>query len=104
MNRTEILVLIAILIMVPCKAFAANSETGGIQTTFTERLYQDFINFYSAENFESLAFGVGAAGILANTELDEDIQDLYRETVKSGSLFLKQPNNLGKVLLFYPYI
>ena len=60
--------------------------TDGPISTFFALAWQDYQHFYSPENLVCLGLGVGVAGVLANTPLDEDFHHWYQHSLGSPDL------------------
>ncbi len=48
-------------------------------------IVSDYRNFYSLDNLWKFALGIGYAGFYANTSFDQEIQDLYRDYIRSNT-------------------
>jgi hypothetical protein len=49
------------------------------------KLGRDFKRFYSEEGAPPLLIGIGAAGVMANSSIDECVQDWYQDSVRNGT-------------------
>jgi hypothetical protein len=67
---------------------ASVADTGGEKGRGRVRqawgdIASDYKNFYAFENMGKLLLGLGLAGVLANTSWDGEVQDWYRESLRS---------------------
>jgi len=92
-NLGAVFLMIALLIL-PSSAWAEEEEE--IISRINEikdTIYEDYRNFYSIENLEDLAIGIGIAGVLANTSIDGEIQDWDQESLRN-----KDTDNLSRAV------
>lgn len=75
-----------ILLILPCSARAGNWQ-------LKNTVYKDYRNFYSRENLGRLGIGIGIAGVVSNTPIDEEIQEWYHESLRS-----KSTNNFSEIV------
>jgi hypothetical protein len=76
------------LIIVFClqsTAIASEDIASEKSPTIAETVIHDYKRFYSSERFMRIGIGCGSAALLANTELDRQIQEWYQEDVRSSN-------------------
>ena len=73
--------LCAILIL-PCCAGPEKQVVE--QRSFRKNVGDDYRNFYSRRNLRNVAIGFGAAGIIANTNADQQVQTWYQKEVRDN--------------------
>ncbi|MCL0068299.1 phosphatase PAP2 family protein [Thermodesulfovibrionales bacterium] len=75
MKKINILVLALLFFLIFPIPVTANN--------IVQNVIQDYKNFYDRETLGSLAISIGVAGVIANTPLDEEIQDWYQRSLRS---------------------
>jgi hypothetical protein len=78
-----VLSLIGLLIFATLTWAEEGKETGGAIEKITYTISQDYRCFYSKEILKRLAIGIGLAGGLANTPIDEEIQGYVQDTLRN---------------------
>ncbi|MBI4620786.1 MAG: phosphatase PAP2 family protein [Desulfobacterales bacterium] len=91
MKSLRVVFLVMILLILPSIAWTEEGKDSW-EDRVKNTIYEDYKNFYSIGNLEKLAIGLGAAGVLANTSADREIQDRYQESVRN-----KDTDNLSTV-------
>jgi len=72
--------LFVVLVLGPVLALAqAGAKQAGFVESFSDEIVADFRFHYSQQPLTKMAIGFGVAGVLANTNADEDIQQLFRD-------------------------
>jgi len=92
MRKFIIAFLIKFFLILPHMSFANQGFMYKIRT-IESTISKGYRNFYSNENSKKLAIGLGFAGILANSDIDMQIQDLYQ-----GSFRSERTNNFSKAV------
>ena len=91
MKSLRVVFSVMILLILPSSAWTEEGKDNW-EDRVKNAIYEDYKNFYSVGNLEKLAIGLGAAGVLANTSADREIQDRYQESVRN-----KDTDNLSTV-------
>jgi len=101
-NLRAVFLMIALLIL-PSSAWAEEEIIGRINET-KDTIYKDYRSFYSIENLEYLAIGIGIAGVLANTSIDGEIQDWDQESLRNKDTdnFSRAVNPFGEGRITVP--
>lgn len=85
----KIMNILAILSLLANADESAKVSMSTIQTsnslTVSEAIVKDYKSFYSSERLMSLGIGFLAGGILANTQVDENIQNWYQDDIRSSN-------------------
>ncbi len=90
-NLGAVFLMIALLIF-PSSAWSEEEIIGRINE-IKDTIYEDYRNFYSIENLEDLAIGIGITGVLANTSIDGEIQDWDQDSLRN-----KDTDNLSRAV------
>ncbi len=67
--------------LLPFNSLAANSSFRSIGSTIAS----DYSNFYSKESLTRLGIGFLAMGLVANTEIDDNIHEWYQDDVRNST-------------------
>ena len=59
--------------------------TGSIRPSLSERIFDDHRNYYNIESFKLLTGGFLIGGAVANTQLDQEIQDHFQTSVRGAT-------------------
>jgi membrane-associated phospholipid phosphatase len=68
----------------PPSANVVKPDFGDRFRLFTQDVWLDYQNYYSWQNLCYLGLGIGGAGVLAETPLDEHFRDWYQSSVRSS--------------------
>lgn len=85
-------------------------EADGCQCFFIRRfcddVVRDYFIYYSKENLPCLGGVLLASGVMANTNIDRNIQTFWQKNIRSRTTynFFKVPNDIGKFSYFRVYI
>lgn len=73
---------IAVIVSTSIDAFGADRESAW--SSMWDVVMLDHLHFYSSDRLKRMGIGYGIGGIMANTGVDEYIQDWYQEDVRSS--------------------
>lgn len=78
-NRLQLLVTVAICIIIftPHKGFASD------EISLSTKIVNDYSNYYSQDRLFRIGIGFLAMGVMANTRIDGNIQDWYKDEIRS---------------------
>jgi len=79
------LLLVCFCLAVSCFSQPVFASDVGQNLTIMETIVQDYKIFYTGERLTRMGIVLGAGAILANTDLDRDVQDWYQEDVRSSA-------------------
>ena len=80
----RVFLVMAMILLVLCYNVWAEERFGGF-ARIKDAIREDYKFFYSRENLWNLTIGIGMAGVVANTPIDEEIRDWYQESLRSKS-------------------
>jgi PAP2 superfamily len=83
--RTIIIVIFVASYTDYANAYGAEGWSKPYSKSIWETIKRDHKNFYSSERVIRIGIAFGIGGILANTNIDEKIQDEYQDNVRSSS-------------------
>ncbi|VAW91590.1 hypothetical protein MNBD_GAMMA22-2766 [hydrothermal vent metagenome] len=63
--------------------FPVIADSNANNKSFLDAVKSDYQKFYSSQRFIRAGFVFAAAGVVANTNLDQDIQDQYQNNIRS---------------------
>ena len=83
MKKTFQIIFIILILTIPGFISAQSKSSCKLK----DQVIADYKNFYSLNNLWKFALGIGYAGFYANTSFDEEIEDFYREYIKSNTMY-----------------
>ena len=85
-HQKRLTVIVLFFLLLPC-AFDSKAA-GDDQTTALQKgwnlIKRDYEHFYSADRLLSLGVAYGVGGIMANSAVDENIQDWYQDHLRNS--------------------
>ena len=86
---TRAYTIIIIICMVTYPNFAGADDDNDLSKSYSTRIWEaiktDHKNYYSSKRFLRLGAAFGIGGLMANTNIDENIQDWYQDDVRSST-------------------
>jgi len=92
------------IILSPSKTFATNNEPLGNLSSISYQIINDYQGFYSFDRLSRLGIGFGLGAVIANTSIDQNIQDNYQQDIRSTSTddWAKTAKKLGESKYLLP--
>jgi hypothetical protein len=84
--RTIIIIIFVVPYTDYVNAFGAEGWSIPYSKPIWETIKRDHKNFYSSRRLLRIGIGFGIGSIMANTNIDENIQDKYQDEVRSSSI------------------
>jgi len=89
---TTLLLLLAVVSANEDFYTPSNSEKMNNSMSISEAVFKDYKSFYSSHRLLRLGLGFAGGGIIANTQIDSNIQNWYQDNVRNSGT-----NNFSKV-------
>ena len=84
--------LILVFLLFSTYCFPAEKSKSDLASNLRSVIFTDYQNFYSIKNFQYVFGEICISGIIANTNLDGNIQDWFQESVKND-----RTNQISKI-------